>query len=71
MVIFCFEEYFNKQQNRNITRGGIVHRVGDNSVWYLRYTNEDRSDEQGDDTGEMSERLLFSENTNRIPYPVN
>ena len=55
---FVFEEYFNEQQNRYITLGGIVHRRGDNSVWWWRYTNEDRSDEQGDDTGEMSERML-------------
>tara|TARA_B100000575_G_C22986038_1_gene568736 strand:+ start:75 stop:581 length:507 start_codon:yes stop_codon:yes gene_type:complete len=68
---FVFEEYFSEEQNRNITRGGIVHRRGDNSVWYWRYTNEDRSEEQGDDTGEMSERLLVDENTNEIPYPVN
>ena len=36
---FVFEEYFNKQLNRNIIRGGIVNRIGDNSVWYWRYTN--------------------------------
>ena len=51
---FVFKEYFNKQQNRNITWRSIVHRGGDNSVWYWRYINKDRSDEQGDDTGEMS-----------------
>ena len=68
---FVFKKYFNKQQNRNITWRSIVHRGGDNSIWYWRYTNKDRSDEQGDDICEMSERLLVDENTNEIPYIVN
>ena len=66
---YVFDEYYNEEEGRTITIGGIVHRRGDNSIVYWEYTNEDISDSPADDTGEISERIFIDENSSEIPNP--
>ncbi len=66
---YVFDEYYNEEEARTITTGGIVHRRGDNSLVYWVYTNDDISDYPADDTGEISERIFLEENSSEIPDP--
>ena len=62
-------KYYNEEEARTITTGGIVHRRGDNSLVYWMYTNDDISDSPADDTGELGERIFLEENSSEIPNP--
>ena len=47
----------------DVAEGRIYHRRGDNSVFSWYYTNEDRSGDQGDDTGELGSREDYAYET--------
>ena len=52
---------YNEFRNMEEVEAWIYHRRGDNSVHKWFYTNQDRSDDQADDTGEIGGRELHNE----------